>query len=242
MVIALFHAVAVETDSLVKRLSNPVCYEERTGRTTVSGGLGQFKVLCVETGVGKANAAIASSLALEKYKPDMVISMGIGGAYPEAGLDVGAIAVAQCEIYGDEGVIVENDFLTLEAIGIPLYIKGSVKLFNTFPLDTKLTGQLYDSVSGSFKNTKVGTFVTVSACTGTRTRADELTKRYNAICENMEGAAIAHACTMFGTPSVEIRGISNIASDRDKDSWEIEKASQNAQHAVIMFIKSLGLP
>ncbi|MBF0555630.1 MAG: futalosine hydrolase [Nitrospirae bacterium] len=239
MVIALFHAVEFEAGTVIKHLRHPVRCKESTGRTTVCGGLGTVMAVCVETGMGKVNAAISSSLALEKYRPDMVISMGIGGAYPESGLVAGDIAVAQCEIYGDEGVMSEEDFLTLEAIGIPFYKKGADKYFNTFPLDAELTGQLYDTVSKVYDNTKAGAFITVSTCTGTRKRADELTRRYDGICENMEGAAIAHATTMFGTPAVEIRGISNIAAERDKDKWEPTRASQNAQDAVIMFIKSL---
>lgn len=225
---------------VIKHLSRPVRFKECTARATVRGELGNADVICIETGVGKVNAAMTASLALFKYRPDIVISMGIGGAYPGAGLNTGDIAVAQCEIYGDEGVMLENDFLTLEAVGIPFYKKGKAKLFNTFPLHTKLTERLFDTISRQYKNTKTGAFVTVSSCTGTRNRADELTKRYNGICENMEGAAIVHTCTTFGTPVVELRGISNIAADRDRDSWQCAKASKIAQHAVIMFIKTLG--
>ncbi|MBF0515627.1 MAG: futalosine hydrolase [Nitrospirae bacterium] len=240
MVIAVLHAVAIEAGELIKHLSNPVSYKETTSTMTISGGLGKCLVYCVQTGVGKVNAAIAASLVIEKYRPDVVISMGIGGAYPAADLAVGAVAVAQCEIYGDEGVMLDDDFLTLEEIAIPFYKNGAVEFFNTFPLDPKLTGQLYDTVSPLFKQVKTGPFITVSTCTGTKKRADDLTKRFDAICENMEGAAIAHTCAMFGTPAVEIRSISNIAADRDKDKWEITLASQIAGRAVIMFIKSLG--
>ncbi|MBF0457265.1 MAG: futalosine hydrolase [Nitrospirae bacterium] len=240
MVIALFHAVAMEAGLVIKHLSRPVRFKERTARVVVRGELGNADVICMETGVGKVNAAMTASLALFKYHPDLVISMGIGGAYPDAGLNVGDIAVAECEVYGDEGVILEGDFLTLEAVGIPFYKKGKTKLFNTFPLHAKLTLQLYDTVSQQYKNTKAGAFVTVSSCTGTRNRADELTKRYSGICENMEGAAIVHTCKVFGTPVVELRGISNIAADRGRGSWECLRASKIAQHAVIMFIKTLG--
>ncbi|WP_420266233.1 futalosine hydrolase [Candidatus Magnetominusculus dajiuhuensis] len=239
MVIALFHAVEFEADTVIKRLRHPVRVSERFGASAVCGGLGHATAVCVSTGVGKVNAAIASSLALQKYRPDMVISMGIGGAYPNSGLVAGDIAIAQCEIYGDEGVMLEDNFLTPEAMGIPFYKKGTNTYYNTFPLDAELTRQLYDTVSQMNRTAQAGAFITVSTCTGTRKRADELTRRYNGICENMEGAAIAHASTMFGTPAVEIRGISNIAAERDKDRWETTKASQIAQDAVIMFIKSL---
>jgi len=40
----------------------------------------------------------------------------------------------------------------------------------------------------------------------------------------MEGAAVAHICSMYGIPVIEIRGISNIIEDRDMKKWNIPLA------------------
>ncbi|MCG6553424.1 MAG: futalosine hydrolase [Candidatus Magnetominusculus sp. LBB02] len=240
MIIALFHSVPFEAATVIKRLSDR--RRRRCPKTAVFGSLGKAGVICVETGVGKANAAMSAALVLQQYKPDMVIMMGVGGAYPDAGLRVGDIAVAACEIYADEGVASEANFLTLRDIGIPFYKKGEVELYNTMPTDEELTRQLFDIARSKCENAQTGAFLTVSTCTGTKLRADELVKRYGGICENMEGAAVAHVSAIFGTPAVEIRGISNIAADRDRDGWELERASQMAQEAVIMLIENVKLP
>ncbi|MBI4710197.1 MAG: hypothetical protein HY759_03720 [Nitrospirae bacterium] len=84
---------------------------------------------------------------------------------------------------------------------------------------------------------KSGAFVTVSTSTGTNKRAKELEKRFNAICENMEGAAVAHVCAMYGIPMLEVRGISNIVEDRDRDKWDIKTASENCQKFILNFIE-----
>ena len=92
---------------------------------------------------------------------------------------------------------------------------------------------------------KTGTFVTVSTVTGTDKRARELEKRFSAssasgggaICENMEGAAVAHVCAMYGIPMLEIRGISNIVEDRDRSKWDIKTAAENCQKAVFVLLK-----
>jgi futalosine hydrolase len=47
----------------------------------------------------------------------------------------------------------------------------------------------------------------------------------------MEGAAIAHICTRYGVPMVEMRGISNIVEDRDRGRWNIRLAADNCQQA-----------
>jgi futalosine hydrolase len=75
--------------------------------------------------------------------------------------------------------------------------------------------------------------VTVSSSTGTRKRAKELEKRFNAICENMEGAAVAHLCTLYKIPLFEIRGISNIVGVRDRRTWDLKLASRNCQQVVL---------
>ncbi|MCE5193973.1 MAG: hypothetical protein LLF28_00715, partial [Nitrospiraceae bacterium] len=83
------------------------------------------------------------------------------------------------------------------------------------------------------EKTKTGAFLTMSSITGTLKRAKELEKRFNVICENMEGAAIAQVCVIHGIPMLEIRGISNIVGDRDKNRWDIKKASENCQKILI---------
>jgi len=77
-----------------------------------------------------------------------------------------------------------------------------------------------------------GTFVTVSTCTGTLDKGREIGKRFNAVCENMEGAAIAQICGLSGIQVTEIRGISNIIEDRTAaplNKADILKAAENVQ-------------
>jgi futalosine hydrolase len=64
-------------------------------------------------------------------------------------------------------------------------------------------------------------------------------RRFNAICENMEGAAAAHVCAMYGIPMVEIRGISNIAGNRDRKKWDLKLAAENCQRVVLEFLKKI---
>ena len=122
-------------------------------------------------------------------------------------------------------------------IGIPLVQSGRKKYFNEFPVSTPPVPPL---VRGGF-NIKAGNFVTVSAATGTQKRAKELEERFRAVCENMEGAAIAQVCAIYKIPMFEIRGISNIAGVRDKRKWNLKLASQNCQKAVLEGVAGLFL-
>jgi futalosine hydrolase len=205
--------------------------------------LGKRVVLSV-AGIGKVNASRAATLLVHECSPAVIMNIGIGGAYPSSGLNIGDVAVAQKEIYGDEGVLLNDGFHGTDLIGIPLLKKGRKKYFNEFPLDKPLVqnavraAQLITHYS-SLITVKKGTFLTLSTCTGTKKRALELERRFGAICENMEGAAIAHVCTLYGIPMIEIRGISNIVEDRDRSRWKIKLAAENCQKAALECIRAI---
>lgn len=211
------------------------------------GNIGKTNIIHIISGIGKTNAAHAATLLIEKFSPSAVISFGIGGAYPSSGLRTGDIAIADKEIYGDEGLWLKDGFHKADEIGIPLFKKGRKKYFNEFPLNKKLMQKavkfsgLVTRHSSLVAKVKSGTFVTVSTSTGTSKRAKELERRFSAsggaICENMEGAAVAHVCAMYGIPMLEIRGISNIVEDRDWSKWDVKTAAENCQRAVVAFLR-----
>ena len=76
-------------------------------------------------------------------------------------------------------------------------------------------------------------FVTVNTCTGTDEAARALAARTGGAVENMEGAAVAHVAHLHGVPAGEIRGISNLVTDRDTSQWRLREAALAAQEALI---------
>lgn len=201
------------------------------GKTVHKGQLSGVNVVLMNSGMGKVNAAHAVTYIIGKYPVSAVINIGVGGAYPGSGLNVGDIAFASREIYGDEGVIDTGGWVGLEKIGIPLVQEGEKRYFNEYPLT--LPGC---SLSKWNYKIRSGNFVTVSTVSGTQKRAMELEKRFNALCENMEGAAIAQVCTLYKIPVFEIRGISNITGIRDKRKWDLQLASENCQKLIVDLI------
>ncbi|MEK7307712.1 MAG: futalosine hydrolase [Nitrospirota bacterium] len=259
---ALLSSMPFESNKILRQFKNARRIK-LAGKTVYKGKLLNTGILLMNTGIGKANAALCATGLIERFPITSIINLGAGGAYPASGLKVGDIAVASKEIYGEEGVISSGGWESLKKIGIPLVQSGNKKYFNEFPLDGKLAKKTLSLLSritqcasqrtmkkippypplpkgggGDFK-IKSGIFVTVSAATGTHKRALELERRFNAVCENMEGAAIAQVCTVYKVPMLEIRGISNIAGVRDKRKWNLKLASENCQRAVLCIIESL---
>ena len=202
------------------------------------GELDGRSIIFTHCGVGKVNAAHSVTLILENYDVDVLILFGIAGAYPDSVLKIGDIAVAESENYGEEGVMTRDGWRSMEFPGFPLLSK-EIEYYNTFPLDYDMAHLAADASRDCGFNVKSGNFVTVSQCSGTRESGEVMKKRFDALCENMEGAAAAHICTLYGIPIVEMRGISNIIEDRDLKKWDIKRASTNCNKAVMELVRRL---
>jgi futalosine hydrolase len=202
--------------------------------------LAGHRVLFCIGGMGKVNSAHAATL-LSGYNPSAIIVFGIGGAYPSSKAKIGDVALAKEEIAGDEGVLTPEGFKDTEFIGIPLLKTSTSVIYNRYTSPDSLIRQsfqsLYAGLRGEEKTVHLGTFVTLSTCTGTTERARELEERYHGLCENMEGAAVAQVAELHRIPWVEVRGISNVVEDRDLQKWDIPCAAQTVQQAVLHLLE-----
>ncbi len=184
-------------------------------------------VICL-CGIGKTNAAHGATLLFERFQPASICMIGIAGAYPSAGLAIGDIVIGEKEIYGDEGLLLETGFETMNRIGLPVAVIDTVRYFNEFPLHVpeELRGHRHK-----------GAFVTISACTGTLKRSREIETKFGALCENMEGAAVAHVCLLNNVLATEIRGISNVIEDRAEKPLDRSAIVEAAEKVQMFFLE-----
>lgn len=207
------------------------------------GTLFNKQISAVQTGIGKVNSAHAATKVIEYIKPEVIINIGIGGAYPDSGLNKKDIAICTKEIYGDEGLEEENGrFSSMEKMNFPLLVKGDRCFYNEFALNSTLANHVEEILSNNFvsKKIKTGSFITLSSCTTSIKRASYLETKHKGICENMEGAAIAHVCAMYDVELIEIRSISNIVENRDRAKWDIPGALKTLYETSIILIKNLN--
>jgi futalosine hydrolase len=202
-------------------------------KPVLSGQLAGRACKLAVSGMGAVNAAHALTIHLEQALPQVVIQVGIGGAYVPARLPAGAVAIATEENYGDVGVMTRDGWLPSDAIGIPL-VEGEPPLYNRFPLDDEVARR-----AAGLCGATAGPFLTLAQCTGIGAVGDALFERFGAICESMEGAAAAHVCAIYRVPFLEVRGISNLVEDRDRSKWRIPEAAAAAQAAVLHILEHL---
>ncbi|NOZ25856.1 MAG: futalosine hydrolase [Nitrospirae bacterium] len=235
-------AVGLECDEIRAGLSRSRRLEYG-GLVFFSGLLSGRRVVLTASGVGKTNAAHAATLLIEKFRPAMIVNFGVGGAYPGTGAGVCGIAVADSEIYGDEGVVTRDGFKDMRDMGMALVQappgsdvgagRRRRRIYNRIPIQPVPVRKAYSALKRLSFSPLKGPFVTVSTVTGTAARAAELQAMYGAVCENMEGASVAHVCVLHRVPFLEIRGMSNLAGERDKRRWRLKEAAVECQRAVM---------
>ena len=196
-------------------------------------------VILAATGIGKINAASAATVILEHYEPEIFINTGCAGAYIGSGLSIGDLAIATVEVLGDEGVIAPDGWHPLELIGIPSLTKGGNVFYNRFPMTHWAIYKAAHVAETNGVTLHQGLFVTLSASSGSGERGAVLYRRFDALCENMEGGAVAQVATLYGVDCMEVRGVSNMVEDRDLSRWDIPMAVERAQRFILDFIAAL---
>ncbi len=189
-------------------------------------------------GIGPVEAALQLSLALSSMQPlpDAVLNIGVAGAYrrkrsPATLLD---ICMAEQEELGDFGRCQAQALLPLTVPNIAT--PGS------FALADALRLRMVERLSAHGIAHTIGRFITVNSVSADRQRGAMLLQRYpDALCENMEGAALARVCAHFSLPFAEMRCISNMVDDPQHQHWRLEEACIRCGRAAAALFQENGL-
>jgi len=201
---------------------------------------GQDTIL-VHSGIGMANAAAATALALHHYPgTTYCCNLGCAGALPHSRLHPGDLVVATQEHYAQAGLDTEEAFVPLHAMPLSLAPEGFSPIYNDIPLDHDLCSraflQLQPWCSQQGAHLVSGISATVASGSGSHSSSLQTQQRSQALCENMEGAAIAHMCVYWQRPLLELRGISNYTGPRQHQNWHLELACQRATNAFLQLV------
>lgn len=212
----------------------PAGPETPTGPITPWRPLGLTpNIALVMCGIGKANAAGAAG-ALLGYPPGLgglggadqdeaipeppaaLICLGVGGALPGGGAEIGDVVLASACTFPDEGAQTDSAFLSCADLGFPIGpAAGPV------PVDSDLSKRLAPLAD------RQGVIATISTCAGTDALAASRgmgAGAGGAMVEAMEGAAAGLVAWRLGAPFAEIRVVSNTTGRRDRQRWDLEGA------------------
>ncbi|MHA3023980.1 5'-methylthioadenosine/adenosylhomocysteine nucleosidase [Mycobacterium sp. BMJ-28] len=245
MTIGVLCAIPDELASFVE-LMQDATHTEVAQWVFVEGSIDGHRVVATESGMGKVNAATATTLLLN-FGADAVIFTGVaGGLSPE--LAIGDIVVAERIVAMDSGII--------EQERLSLYQPGHVRFFNPtdelgFEVDGNLLGRVKRKLSavllpildaeagGQDRAPRItfGTIVSGDAYLHCAVTRDRLHRELGGSAIEMEGAAVAQVCTAFGVPWLVIRALSDLAG-RDPDI-DFTLYTTQVAHAAVHIVHSL---
>ena len=190
---------------------------------------GRPLLACV-TGVGPVNAALALGLALGgRADIDGVLNTGLAGAFAAAQLPLTSLALVTEEIFPEYGLCGEDGLSDGPALGFPQWTPaGQPPVFTRLPLPDCAAALGLRLPAGLPRVSSL----TVSGVSAAPERAAALHAAHGAALENMEGFAVALACTRHALPCAEVRCISNVVGPRTAGSHNFPGALR-AMEAVI---------
>ena len=179
------------------------------GKTIIEEILGAKTTLyIVETEIGKANAAAASSILCENYPPDLISNTGSAGGFSKK-LEIGDVVFATRLSYSDvDATCFDYVYGQVPQMPSQYVIENESKYFDLFssPIDYKLHNGLIVT-SDSFMNDKK-TVETI------RQRFPDI------LASDMESTALAQIAQFYEIPVLNIRGISDISGQDAAHSFD----------------------
>jgi adenosylhomocysteine nucleosidase len=183
-----FEQLAVLLEGVAECSNNGIGY--------LTGRVGDNEIILRQCGIGKVNAALGAAELIRAFSPDAMVSTGVAGGI-DCCLGVMDVVVSSSIVYHDVwcGMGCEKG----QVQGMPLCFKSEERLYTAA---SKLTPE----------NVKIHLGL---ICTGDQfiTSRDELDKIKadfpDGLAVDMESAAIAQTCHIYGVPFVSFRIISD---------------------------------
>ncbi|GMB07539.1 adenosylhomocysteine nucleosidase [Thermolongibacillus altinsuensis] len=196
-----------------------------------TGTLDGVDVILLKSGIGKVNAAMSTTILLERFKPDVVINTGSAGGFLSS-LNVGDIVISTEVVHHDVDVTAFG-YAYGQVPGMPARYAADEKLIE---IAEKSAEQIRDVQVAK------GLIATGDSFMNDPARVEFVRKQIPELyAVEMEAAAIAQVCFQFGVPFVIIRALSDIAGKESNVSFEqfLHKAALHSSQLVQAMVNEL---
>lgn len=230
MKIGIIGAMDVEVKELIESMDN-IKKEIISGIVYFEGTLHGKNVVVAKCGVGKVHAAVCAQTMILKYKPDAILNTGVAGSL-NSDLDIADLVISDN--------VVQHDMDT-SGLGDPVGLISGVNLIN-IPCSKSLVEKIEQSAKTLERtNVVVGTIASGDQFICNQDRKEYIVKHFDALCAEMEGAAIGHVCFLNNVDFCIIRAISDKAdgsAHMDFPTFTLIAAKKSTQ-LISTFLKSL---
>ena len=197
----------------------------------IQGKLEGKEVVLLKSGIGKVNAAMATTILHERYQPTAVINTGSAGGL-DTSLSIGDIVISDRVVHHDVDVTA-FDYQYGQIPSMPLYFESDQNLINIVEKTIQSINQV---------NCKQGLIATGDSFIQKPEAVQKIREQFpDVIAAEMEAVAIAQVCHQYQTPFVVIRALSDIAGKESAQSFDqfIDQAARHAAELIIKVVKQL---
>lgn len=161
-------------------------------------------------GFGPIAAAAESARLIASHAPGRVLLLGVAGSYDGQQLPVGSAWQFESVACHGVGAGQGDEFVSARELGMAAAGDEMVEQFDLTVMPGLATKQQ---------------LLTVCSAAAESATVQQRRNRYPcAGAEDMESFGVAMACQKSNVPLTVVRGISNLAGDRDKRHWKIDAA------------------
>jgi len=230
MITGIIGAMEIEVAELRDSMDN-ISQEEISGVTYYKGKIHGKDVIVAKCGVGKVHAAVCAQTMILKYSPSVIINTGVAGSL-DSKLNIADLVISD--------FVVEHDMDT-SALGDPLGLISGLNIVK-IPSAKRIVEKIRNAAN-DIENTNVfiGTIATGDQFICTPEQKNHIVDNFDALCTEMEGAAIGHVCYLNKVDFCIVRSISDKAdgtAHMDFPSF-VKIAAKKSTRLIHNYLKSI---
>ena len=219
--LGIIGAMSQEAETLVESMAESTA-KEIAGSTFYEGTGDGLPAVIVQCGVGKVNAALCAQILCSRFSVTHLVNTGIAGSLSND-LDIADLVVSRDAMYHDFDCV---------HFGYP-YAKVPGMDVIAFPADDALMAYAFSAAEAvNPGHTKIGRIASGDQFIADKEKKDFIIEKTQALCTEMEGAAIAQTAYRNGVPFVILRAISDKAdnsAEMDYPTFETLSAHRCAE-------------
>lgn len=230
MRVGIIGAMDEEVDLLRSKLENRKDVN-LAGTEFYSGKIDSLEVVLLKSGIGKVNAAMGTTLLIDKFQPDVIINTGSAGGFHHD-LSVGDVVISDAVRHHDVDVTIFG-YEYGQVPRMPAYYKPDEKLVS-------IAVKSAEKIDGL--QVVEGLIASGDSFMNDPERVEFIrSKLPDLYAAEMEAAAIAQVAHQFEVPFVIIRSLSDIAGKDSNISFDqfLETAAKNSAELILLMLEEL---
>ena len=220
-------AMEEEVAHLLEQMPNHTKHEVANS-VFYEGMIEEKEVVLLQSGIGKVNAAMATTILMERFQPTVVINTGSAGGFSQT-LQVGDIVISSDVVHHD-----------VDVTGFDYELGQVPRMPVTFKSAPSLVEQVKSTLTNEKIHSEIGLIGTGDIFMNNPEKINNVLDHFpSMLAAEMEGAAIAQVCYQYDVPFVIIRALSDIAGVESSISFNefLPLAAKNAASLIISLIK-----